>query len=221
MGVVYCYMNKINNKYYIGQTLWEQQRYNQHKQCYEDSVFHRAIQKYGFENFEYKILFESDDVEQLNLKEQEYIQYFNSLVPNGYNIDSGGRNNHHKTPDKDSKILMSEAKGVLTEDEVKMLRREYLNNGHPVELYKKYFSNRINSIQAFLNIWCGKRYSYIMPEVFQLRPNKHTKLNEKKAHEIKELIAKKELTYQEIADLYNVSRSTIVDIQQGKTWKNA
>ena len=57
MGVVYCYTNKINNKKYIGQTLWEKQRYNQHKNCYEDSLFHRAIKKYGFDNFNYEILF--------------------------------------------------------------------------------------------------------------------------------------------------------------------
>lgn len=72
-----------------------------------------------------------------------------------------------------------------------------------------------------MNIWCGKRYSYIMPEVFELRKNKHTKLNKEKAGEIKKLIKEKILTYKEIADIYNVSRSTIVDIQQGKTWKDA
>ena len=116
---------------------------------------------------------------------------------------------------------MSEAKGVLTEEEVKMLRQEYLNQGHPVELYNKYFSDRISSLQAFLNIWCGKRYHYIMPEVFELRTDKHTKLNTQKAHEIKELINKKELTYREIGELYNVSRSAIVDIQRGKIWKDA
>ena len=91
---------------------------------------------------------------------------------------------------------MSIAKGALTEDEVKMLRKEYLNNGHPVELYDTYFSDRLGSFQAFMNIWCGKRYSYIMPEVFEQRKNKHTKLTAEKAHEIKKLIAKKELTYQ-------------------------
>lgn len=221
MGIVYCYTNKINNKKYIGQTLWEKQRYNQHKQCYEDSVFHRAIQKYGFENFEYEILYTSDNIEELNQQEQKFIKELNTLVPNGYNVDNGGRNNIHGEHKKDSKILMSEAKGALTEEEVKMLRLEYLNNGCPTELYKKYFSNKISSFQAFLNIWCGKRYTYIMPEVFELRKNKHTKLNKEKAHEIKELIKQGNLTYREIGELYGVSRSTIQDIQQGKTWKDA
>lgn len=221
MGIVYCYTNKINSKKYIGQTLWEKQRYNQHKNCCEDSLFHRAVKKYGFDNFDYEILFESDKVEDLNQKEMEYIKVFNTLAPNGYNIDAGGRNNYHGEPEKDSKILMSKAKGVLTEEEIRMLRQEYLNHGHPVELYNKYFSDKISSLQAFLNIWCGKRYGYIMPEVFELRTDKHTKLDKQKAHEIKELISKKELTYREIGELYGVSRSTIADIQKGKTWKDA
>lgn len=221
MGIIYCYTNKINNKQYIGQTLWEKQRYNQHKRCYEDSVFHRAIQKYGFDNFEYKILYTSDNIEELNQMEQKFIKELNTLVPNGYNVDQGGRNNSHGRHTEDSKVLMSKAKGVLTEDEVRMLRLEYLNGGHPVELYKKYFSDRIASLQAFLNIWCGKRYSYIMPEVFELREDKHTKLNKEKAHEIKELIKEGKLTYREIGELYGVSRSTINDIRQQKIWKDA
>jgi len=221
LGVVYCFTNQINNKKYIGQTYWEKQRFNCHKQCYGDSVFHSAIKKYGFENFKYEILFRSDDVEELNNKEIEYIKTFNTLVPNGYNIDPGGRNNKHPKITEDSKILMSQAKAKLTREEVEFLRQEYLNGGHPVELYNKYFSDKVSSVQAFLNIWCGKRYAYIMPEVFELRANKHTKLNKEKAHEIKELLNKKELTYREIAILYNVSRSTIVDIQRGKTWKDA
>ena len=221
MGVIYCYTNLINNKRYIGQTLWEEQRYNQHKNCYEDSIFHRAIKKYGFENFEYTILFESDDINELNNKEKEFIKAYNCLIPNGYNVDIGGRN--HYSPHNDSETIkrMSKAKGALTEEEVIMLRKEYLNNGSPVALYNTYFSDKISSLQGFMNIWCGKRYSYIMPEVFEQRTNKHTKLTKEKAHEIKQLIEEKQLTYREIGELYNVSRSTIVDIQRGKIWKDA
>ena len=215
------FTNQINNKKYIGQTTDEKHRYNQHKNCYEDSVFHRAIQKYDFENFTYTHLFESDNIEELNQKEQEYIILYNSLAPNGYNVDSGGRNNWHGPHTEDSKVLMSKAKGKLTEEEVIMLRKAYLNNGHPVTLYNEFFSKRIGSLQAFMNIWCGKRYKHIMPEVFEQRKNKHTKINKDIAHQIKELSKDKTLTRRAIAEMFNVSVSTIADIRAGKTWKDA
>lgn len=40
---------------------------------------------------------------------------------------------------------MSEAKGVLTFEEVKMLRQEYLNNSSPVQIYNNYFLNKLSS----------------------------------------------------------------------------
>ena len=72
-----------------------------------------------------------------------------------------------------------------------------------------------------MNIWCGKRYGYIMPEVFEQRTQKHTKLTQEKAHEIKQLIKEEQFTYREIGKMYGVSRSTVVDIAREKTWKNA
>lgn len=74
-GVIYKYTNKINGKIYIGQTINEKRRLNQHKKSSENSLFHRAIKKYGWENFEYKVLFkihcnnEQDLTNTLNIKE--------------------------------------------------------------------------------------------------------------------------------------------------------
>ena len=53
------------------------------------SVLHRAMNKYGVDNFSFEII---DEVENdlLNQKEKEYIQQYNSLVPNGYNLTTGG-----------------------------------------------------------------------------------------------------------------------------------
>ena len=221
-GVLYCFTNKINNKKYVGQTYWEKQRYNQHKNTYEDSVFHRAIKKYGFENFEYEVLLRTNDIDFLNDKEIEYIEKLQTIVPNGYNIDKGGRNNYHERKTKEEwRRNLSFAKGVLTEEEVIKLRELFLLKASPTEIYNQYYSDRITSLQAFMNIWCGKRYSCIMPEVFEGQVGRHTKLTKEKAHQIKELIAEKKLTYREIGEKFGVSRSTIVDIQKGRTWKDA
>ena len=43
------------------------------------------------ENFKFEII-EECSIEELNEKEQYYIKYYNSLVPNGYNLTLGGSN---------------------------------------------------------------------------------------------------------------------------------
>ena len=46
------------------------------------------MSKYGFEKFHYEIL--DYQVEDYNEREKYWIQQYNSLIPNGYNITSGG-----------------------------------------------------------------------------------------------------------------------------------
>ena len=53
-------------------------------------VFYKAIKKYGFEKFKHEILFENLNYNEACLKEIELIKQFNTLVPNGYNVDEGG-----------------------------------------------------------------------------------------------------------------------------------
>ena len=97
-GVIYMFRNKINGKCYVGQTVNERERYLAHKNPNRnDSVFHRAINKYGFDNFEYKVLFrihcnnEQDLKNTLNIKEIISIKYFKSFIEeNGYNVTKGG-----------------------------------------------------------------------------------------------------------------------------------
>jgi len=96
-GIIYKYTNKINRKVYIGQTVNEVRRSWEHKTTKGDSYFHRAIKKYGYENFEYRILFivccnSLQDLENtLNIKETTAIKFYNSNQKEfGYNITSGG-----------------------------------------------------------------------------------------------------------------------------------
>ena len=65
MGNIYCFTNQINHKKYIGQTINPNQRYYAHKSASGnennsewDSLFHRAIRKYGWNSFKYEILCE-------------------------------------------------------------------------------------------------------------------------------------------------------------------
>ena len=96
---IYKITNLINNKIYIGQSTdiksrWIAEKtkaFNDNSNIY-DTVLSRAFRKYGLNNFKFEIL-EECKVEELDEKEKYYIYYYNSLVPFGYNVAQGGKNN--------------------------------------------------------------------------------------------------------------------------------
>lgn len=91
---IYCITNLINGKQYIGQSIHIHTRINQHfngRGISHGSAIDSAILKYGGTNFEYAILEECSPTE-LNDKEIYYINYYNTMAPNGYNIATGGKN---------------------------------------------------------------------------------------------------------------------------------
>ena len=224
MGIIYCYTNTINGKVYVGQTINPITRYNAHKNSYQnsndkeyDSLLHRAFRKYGYENFQYEVLVQDiDDINLLNELEIYYIKKFNCQTPNGYNVEAGGKNcAKPKTLEHRKKEIWGQAK--LTEEEVIELRKAYRDKKSPTEIYKKKYANKMH-YNSFLNIWVGKRYGLIMPEVFE--KGRHTKLNADLVKTIRKDKEKNNLSYQKLADKYGISKSTIADIITRKTWKD-
>lgn len=49
-----------------------------------------AIKKYGKENFSVDILGKYDTLEDLNNAEEYYVDWYNCIAPNGYNLKFGG-----------------------------------------------------------------------------------------------------------------------------------
>lgn len=91
-GFIYMYTSPSGKKY-IGQTIQTlSERARRGKGYRKTGVFYKAIQKYGFENFDVEILEEADS-SLLNEKEIEWISFLNTRVPNGYNISEGGGSN--------------------------------------------------------------------------------------------------------------------------------
>lgn len=94
---IYKIINLINGKIYIGQSININKRIKDHfwkSTCQKDvsynSPLHSAIRKYGKNNFTWEVI-EECDISEIDKKQQYYIQYYNSLVPNGYNILTGGQ----------------------------------------------------------------------------------------------------------------------------------
>ena len=97
MGYIYKITNLQNNKIYIGKTTTcIQERFSKH--IYEANtpntkgymfILHKAFRKYGINNFNIEQIEEIDNF-LLNDREIYWINFYNSMIPNGYNMTFGG-----------------------------------------------------------------------------------------------------------------------------------
>ena len=88
---IYKIENILNGKIYIGQSIEIEKRWQKHLNANDNFLIHKAIKKYGKENFQFSII-EECDASLLNNKECYWIEFYNSLIPNGYNMVQGGSN---------------------------------------------------------------------------------------------------------------------------------
>lgn len=109
--IIYKITNKLNGKIYIGQTQNSvKERWRDHctlTKSKHKSLIRLAIAKYGQESFLVETIDNCKNIDELNVKEQNYITKFNTISPNGYNLDSGGNN---KIVHADTRKKMSLAK---------------------------------------------------------------------------------------------------------------
>ena len=91
-----------NGKVYIGQTKNEKNRIGV-VSMYKGMFVYNAMKKYP--NFEIEILYKTNDVNEIDELEREYIKKYNSSDRKfGYNRDLGGRVNHKPTQETKFKI---------------------------------------------------------------------------------------------------------------------
>lgn len=85
---IYKVTNKVNGKVYIGQSVDIGRRWRTHMTAKDDIYFHKAIQKYGVENFEWEVI-EQCKKKDLDEREIYWIEYYDSFNK-GYNCTKGG-----------------------------------------------------------------------------------------------------------------------------------
>lgn len=102
-GYIYKIYNTENNKVYIGQTRrdinvrWKQHLLSAKSDRDKNTVLYRAMNKYGTDKFNIQLIkeysFGSKDelIKTLNKEEIRYISEYNSVKPNGYNMQYGGK----------------------------------------------------------------------------------------------------------------------------------
>lgn len=88
---VYMHINKVNGKKYIGITCDKVENRWRNGKGYHNQVFGKAIEKYGWENFNHEIVATNLTQQQAEQLERSLIQEFNTQNPiYGYNITPGG-----------------------------------------------------------------------------------------------------------------------------------
>lgn len=96
---VYCWVNTINKKMYIGlgggknglrgRLQNEVAALKRGRHCSTQLLF-EAVKKYGIDKFIVYCLYETEDTTLLGKVEQDFISMYKSITPHGYNITAGG-----------------------------------------------------------------------------------------------------------------------------------
>lgn len=161
---IYLITNLVNGKKYVGFTVNSLRlRFRQHIRDAHMNKFnmpiHKAILKYGKENFSIDLLYESENIQDtLSLKEAEFIIEHNSLSPNGYNLSSGGDGSPGLpcSEEKKAKISMTEINNQLLG-----LNPAFLGRKHTKETKAK-ISKSIRSIRPrTARKWLPQKHSVL------------------------------------------------------------
>lgn len=217
MNYIYGYKNKINNKWYIGQTSMPiEERHRLHisgatheKASDYNCLFHKKIREYGIDNFELEILEKVPNKSDLDEREQYWIEKKNSFVKNGngYNLTTGGQYR------KDNENYVDIRAKFQTQEEINQIIKEIKNlDNSLVGLAEKY--------QVSLSLIClinsGKKY-HQDNEKYPLRALK-TKISDNIVKEII-ILLKENYTNKEIADLFQIDDNIVYRINYGKAHK--
>lgn len=204
---IYIIKNDINNKVYIGQSTNSKIRFQGHCKpsgaTRENALISKAIQKYGKEHFWYEIL--ESQIEDYNEKEQYYIKKYNSIIPNGYNILTGG-----EAPP----IMKGEnhVEAILSKEQVIQLTEDLKNTKESFEsLHKKYGFVSRTSISDF-----NKGKTYHREIDYPIRKEvTNGKLTEEQIDQIIYLLKNTSLSYATISRWFNMDYKTASRIDKG------
>lgn len=136
-GYVYKTTNLINSKIYIGQH--KSDKFVGNKYLGSGSIFRKAVEKYGKENFNVELLKECFSQEDLDNQEVYYISLLNSTDINiGYNLSLGGKSGS-STPELNrqrSNTLIGHEVSQETKNKISSTKKKYYQTQDGINLKK-------------------------------------------------------------------------------------
>jgi group I intron endonuclease len=137
--IIYCIVNLINGKVYIGQTRQGlARRRGEHVHRFNlgerDHKLYQAMRKYGIENFKFEVLCHCLKPEYLDEMERHFIAQYDSFN-NGYNMTCGGDSASVETRQKLSRAL--KGRKIHWADKLWMTRRNNTNAKSPRDYVAK------------------------------------------------------------------------------------
>lgn len=205
---IYKITNKINNKIYIGITTKEIDRWKKHlnvakspgtnKSSY--SYIHKAINKYGEENFTFEIFDYFESKEDMIAAEIYWISKYKEAGVKVYNLTNGGDGVFgYKYSEKQLKAKSDCMKGKFDN-----CKNPFYGKNHTAESKSKISKNRLEN-KNNLNYFGENCSQSVLTE-----NNVINIINEYNAGE----------NTLKLAEKYNVTHSNINKILDGKTWIN-
>lgn len=204
---IYKIENLITHKVYIGQSKNPYDRWTEHLRCTVKgkSLIRDAILKYGKENFSFEIIGWFEDY---NGKEKYYIQEYNSLAPNGYNIMPGGEEPPHGFGENNNFAKISNETAAAIKADLKnwdIPRRKILKDYDVTDDILRHINDGSS--------WHDDN------EIYPLRPGE-TELNEIKAQKIIKDLILTDIPQNQLGPKYGWGRSSAKMINQGKNHYN-
>lgn len=170
---IYKITEKENPKmFYVGKSNDIERRFKEHKtKTYEQSriPFDGYIKDKGIDAFTYEIL-EECKIEELSEREKYWVNKLNAKA-SGNKFDGGLRD----------VVGSHNPNAKLTEEDVKDIRIAYNNHKRQKEVYQNY-KDKI-TFESFQNVWQGRSWSHIMPEVFTEENKQYYKTEQSKGEQ--------------------------------------
>lgn len=208
---IYIIRNDINNKVYIGQAKDSNERFISHckkSSANGTSIIDKAIQKHGASHFWYEIL--EPQIENYNERERYWISKYNSITPNGYNIQPGGEEPPvHYGIDHPLSTFSSDKEIEDIKYELKYTRYSMS------EIAARHNSTKRTIIRINYGLHYGKE-----GEKYPLRENPldSFKLDNNSVKEIIHILKNTYRQYDDIGDQFDISGKTVKEINFGKMW---